>query len=222
MKEAIMSTSRVEQRFFTTTRGRIIALLRRASRTVEELAQALSLTDNAVRVQLATLERDGIVEQRGTRRSARKPSAAYALTEEGERLFPKAYGPVLRRLLDVLAEELPPEELEALLRTVGRRLAAEQPVAAGDRAGRVAAAVGILNELGGLAELEEEADSYVICGYSCPLSTLALQRPEVCQMAEALLSELTGEPVQEQCERGAVLQCRFRLPRNGAHEAVST
>ena len=50
-------------RFFTSTRGKIITLLRRASRTVDELAQALDLTDNAVRAQLAALERDGLVQR---------------------------------------------------------------------------------------------------------------------------------------------------------------
>ena len=39
----------LSQRFFASTRGRIVALLRRESRTVDELAQALDLTDNAVR-----------------------------------------------------------------------------------------------------------------------------------------------------------------------------
>ena len=42
-----------KQRFFSSTRGRIVALLRRTSRTVDELAQALDLTDNAVRAHLA-------------------------------------------------------------------------------------------------------------------------------------------------------------------------
>jgi len=79
------------QRFFESTRGRIIMLLRRASRTVEELAQALELTDNAVRAHLATLERDGLVRQRGARRGSGKPAFVYELTSETEQLFPKAY-----------------------------------------------------------------------------------------------------------------------------------
>jgi predicted ArsR family transcriptional regulator len=208
-----MSTSRADQRFFTTTRGRMIALLRRAPRTVEELAQALDLTDNGVRVHITALERDGIVEQQGQRRGTRKPSALYALTAEGEQLFPKAYGPVLRELLDVLAEQLPPEALEEMLRVVGRRLAAEHPSAPAEPRARALAAVGVLNELGGLAELEAEGDRLLICGYSCPLSAMALRRPEICQLAAALLSEVIGGPVQEACERGTTLQCRFRLPQ---------
>ena len=209
-----MSTNRADQRFFTTTRGRIIALLRRAPRTIEELAQALDLTDNAVRVQIATLERDGIVEQQGLRRGARKPSAVYVLTAEGEQLFPKAYGPVLRELLDVLAEQMPPAALAETLRVVGRRLAAAQPAAPAEPGARALAAVGVLNELGGLAELEEDGEGRLICGYSCPLSAVTLRRPEICQLAAALLSEVVGGPVQEECERGATLQCRFRLPQD--------
>src|SRR2546423_4616771 len=97
------------QRFFESTRGRIIMLLRRADRTVEELAQALNLTDNAVRAHLATLERDGLVRQRGARRGAGKPAFVYEPTPEAEQLFPKAYGSVLRELLQVLEEDLPDE-----------------------------------------------------------------------------------------------------------------
>ena len=99
-----MAITNWNQRFFSSTRGRIVVLLRRASRTVDELAQALDLTDNAVRTHLTTLERDGIVQQRGERRSTSKPAHVYDLTPAAEQLFPKAYGPVLQRLLAVLAQ----------------------------------------------------------------------------------------------------------------------
>lgn len=88
--------TRWDQRFFASTRGQVVALLRRSSRTVEELAQALGLTDNAVRAHLAALERDGLARQHGVRRGGGKPAYAYELTTEAERLFPKAYVPVLR------------------------------------------------------------------------------------------------------------------------------
>src|SRR5215210_6570710 len=108
-------------------------LLRRSGRTVEELARPLGLTDNGVRAHLAMLERDGLVRQRGSVRRGSgggKPAYVYELTPEAEDLFPKAYEPVLRRLLDVLSERLGPEESEALLRSVGRLLAEEHPMRA--------------------------------------------------------------------------------------------
>jgi len=203
-----MSTSHWDQRFFGSTRGQIVALLRRASRTVEELAQALSLTDNGVRAHLATLERDGLVQQRGVRRGGGKPAYVYELTPEGERLFPKADGPVLRSLLDLLAERLEPEQLETLLRAAGQRIAAAQPGATGDTRARLELAVETLNALGGLAELEEGSDSLVIRGYRCPLADIVPGHPEACHLAEALLCELTGLPFQEHCDR-TELHCCF-------------
>jgi len=65
--------------FFASRRGQIITLLRRSSRTVDELAQVLGLTHTAVRAHLAALERDGLVQQRSERRSSGKPSSVYDL-----------------------------------------------------------------------------------------------------------------------------------------------
>jgi predicted ArsR family transcriptional regulator len=57
--------TRLDRKFFESTRGQIVTLLRRAGLTVDELAQEVGLTNNGVRAHLATLERDGIVRQSG-------------------------------------------------------------------------------------------------------------------------------------------------------------
>src|SRR2546429_5370746 len=132
-----MSTSNWNQRFFSSTRGRIVTLLRRASQTVDELAQALHLTDNAVRAHLATLERDGYVKQQGARRSASKPAYVYELGPAAEQLFRKAYEPVLQQLLAEVSARLSPEEMDATLRSVGRRIA-HDAIPQGDTVNRVA------------------------------------------------------------------------------------
>lgn len=205
---------RWDRRFFESRRGRIVALLRRSGRTVEELARELDLTDNGVRAHLATLERDGLVRQRGSvRRSGGKPAYVYELTPEAEELFPKAYGLVLRRLLDVMVERLGPEETEALLRAVGRRMADERTVPpVDDVRARLEAVVAVLDELGGMAELEERGDTVlVIRGYSCPLAAAVPDHPEVCRLAESLLTELVGVPVHEHCDRGERPRCCFEV-----------
>ena len=99
-----MALKRWDQRFFESTRGRVVSHLRRRRHTVEELAQELELTDNAIRAHLATLERDGIVRQQGVRRGAGKPSYDYDLTPDAEALFPKAYEPVLRELIGAIED----------------------------------------------------------------------------------------------------------------------
>ena len=203
-----------DKRFFESTRGRIVALLRRYGSTVEELARELGLTDNGIRAHLAVLERDGMVRQRGSVRHGSgggKPAYVYELAPEAEDLFPRAYEPVLRRLLDVLREREGEERSEALLRTVGGRLAEERGVPAGDARARLEAAVDVLNELGGLAEFEESDGGLAIRGYSCPLAGVTPDHPEVCRMAETLISELAGVPVQEHCDRGERPRCCFEI-----------
>lgn len=199
-------------RFFASTRGKIITLLRRSSWTVEELAQALALTDNAVRAQLAVLERDGLVHQHGIRPSSSKPAFVYSLTEAAEELFAKAYSPVLRSLLEELNERMTAEEVEEVLRSTGRRLVAQWPLPRGELYVRLKAAISVLDALGGLAELEQQNGAYVIRGYRCPLAAVVPGHPEVCRLAESLLTELVGMPVQEQCDRGEKVGCRFVVP----------
>jgi predicted ArsR family transcriptional regulator len=113
--------------------------------------------------------------------------------------------------LDELAERLGPEGSEALLRSVGRRMAEGQVAPTDDTRSRLEAAVEMLNELGGLAELEEHNGGFVIRGYSCPLAAVTPDHPRVCRMAEALLTELAGVPVHEHCERGERPRCCFEV-----------
>ena len=188
--------------------------MRRAGFTVDELARELDLTNNGVRAHLAVLERDGIVRQRGSvRRSSGggKPAYVYELTREAEDLFPKAYEPTLSRLLDVLSDQLGPGESEALLRSVGRRLAEEHTTRADGAHARLETAVEVFNELGGLAELEERDGTVFIRGYSCPLASVTPDHPEVCSMAEALVAEVAGVPVHERCDRGERPRCCFEI-----------
>ena len=203
-----------DERFFESTRGQIVTLLRRSGRTVEELAHSQGLTDNGVRAHLAVLERDGIVRQRGSVRRGSgggKPAYVYELTPKAEDLFTKAYEPTLRRLLDVLAERIGPADTDVLLRAVGRGLAEGKTVPTDGTRARLEAAVGVLNELGGLAQLEERDGALVIQGYSCPLAAVTVDHPEVCRMAETLVTEVAGMPVYERCNRGERPRCCFEV-----------
>src|SRR5690349_14955002 len=103
------------ERFLASTRGRILGELRREPRTVNDLAAATGLTDNAVRAHLVTLERDGLVRPGGTRPSTRKPNVVYELTSEAAQLFPKPYAAVLVQLLEVLGERMDSANLDEIL-----------------------------------------------------------------------------------------------------------
>src|SRR5438876_8162864 len=108
-----------KKRLLSSTRGRVLALLRDEHRTVNDLASALNLTDNAVRAHLLSLERDGLVQQYGTRPGTRKPHAAYGLSTEAEHIFPKAYGTLLAYFVTVLSIRLTAPVLRATMPAVG-------------------------------------------------------------------------------------------------------
>jgi predicted ArsR family transcriptional regulator len=199
------------RRFFTGTRGRIVALLRRAGRTVEELAAALDLTDNAVRAQLAAMERDGLVRQRGERKGTRKPAVEYELDPEAETALSRAYVPLVGALMQVLATRLPHAELERVLREAGRRAAEALPRPGGDPEERVRAAGRVLDGLGGLTEIEPDDGGWTIRSAGCPLAELVGKHPETCIALEALVAELTSLPVREACDRRQRPACRFEV-----------
>jgi predicted ArsR family transcriptional regulator len=196
-----------------TTRGRLIALLRAADHTVDELAVALELTDNAIRAQLASLERDGIVETRGLRRGAGKPSVLYGVTADYETARSRAYIPFAVTLLDELASRMPAGRLKSMLRAAGRRWAAGFGAPTGNVRAKARAAADLLRELGGQVEVVEERDGrLVLQGASCPLSAVVQSNPGACTAVESLLSELLETPVQEACDRtGARPRCRFLI-----------
>src|SRR5579885_621282 len=208
-----MKTTKMDERFFNSTRGRIVTMLRGAACTVEELARSLELTDNAVRAHLATLERDGMVKQKGVRRGFRKPHYTYTLSHEAEALFPKAYDVLLNQLLAVLKARVPRKRLDEILREVGRSLAALQ-APGGKREGiesRAKKAVQALAQLGGKASAEREGDEWFIRSESCPLAAAVSEHPEVCGRAEALVAQSIGSSVLEQCDREGRPKCRFAI-----------
>jgi predicted ArsR family transcriptional regulator len=200
------------ERLTGETTSKLLSLLRRSRLTITALADALHLTDNAVRTHIAALERDGIVEHVGTERgTGGKPARVYGLTGEGEELFPKAYALVLGGLVEELARVDGWERATTLLRAVGQRAAPAASAASADREGRVAAAATALRSLGGDVEVQRTARGYTLQGYGCPLSAVTMKHPEVCALARALVEEITGQSVTECCERNGRPRCRFRI-----------
>src|SRR5687768_348189 len=164
--------TKISSHHLASSKEKIVQLLRRARHSVNDLAHALGLTDNAVRASLARLERDGLAQQAGSRASVRKPEAVYDITPKAERLFAKGYAPALATLLAVMEAGLDDKELDTQLREAGRRLAAPHlpSLSRLPFLQRAQKTLEILEDLGGLADLEDRDGQLYVRGFGCPFS----------------------------------------------------
>jgi predicted ArsR family transcriptional regulator len=204
----------LRQQWLDTSRGRIVSILRTGGQTADDIAAKLGLTRSAVRLQITSMERDGVVRKVGKRPGTTRPSHVFELTPEIEQLLSKAYVPLLTQLVDVFAKALPAQQAEALLRKTGKGLAKELTRAtrlAGGLKSRVVAASELMNEhLGALTEVESNG-AIVIRGAGCPLAALTGKHRGVCLAIESLVTEIVGVPVRECCDREGRPRCCFEV-----------
>jgi predicted ArsR family transcriptional regulator len=200
-------------RLFKSTRGKILELLRARESTVNELAEQLHLTDNAVRAHLASLERDRLVMQSGFKAGVRKPHATYVLGPEAEQLYPKAYGRLVSLLMSLFSRQVEPRNLRAGMRAAGRDVAQEhlRELRGKTRQQRIDAALDVLKDRGGTASFHEQDGKHFIYGNGCPIAAATTNHPEACLLAESLLTEIIGTPVKQHCIRGPAPSCRFEI-----------
>jgi predicted ArsR family transcriptional regulator len=206
-------TSRRDSSRQDATRGRLLALLREGTWTVDDLATRLELTDNAVRFHLTSLEDAGTVRKNGVLRKegAGKPADLYTLTPEAEESFSRAYAPVLAVLLAELRETMSTTQLVAFLRRAGTRLAKGLPRSSGSLSHRVAGAAELLNALGGVTAVEKSGNTYQIIGRACPLSRAVEADHCVCAAVTALVAEVVDADVAERCDRSGRPRCHFEI-----------
>ena len=198
------------------TRDRIVRLLLKKPQTIEELAAQLDVTENAVRAQIALLQRDRTVEVQGSVKSGRRPAAVYGVQAGADLHISRAYPAVLAHLVKVLADRMPQKEFKAVLKELGKELAASAPRVSGDARQRVGGAVRYLRSLGSLAEMTEEKGRIVITSSGCPIGQVVANDRRACLAMEALIGQLTGLPVAEHCDHSAHPRCRFEITVTGS------
>lgn len=207
-----MIETKLDTRFFESTRGQIVMLLRMSTMTVNELADRLKLTDNAIRSHLMSLERDRLVEQKGLIKGIRKPHYAYGLTEEARHLFPKPYAFLFNKLIGVLKKSLSAANVVIMLRDIGHGIGDENSSDNGaDFDARVSESLKALEILGGAAKVVRENGKVTIKSENCPFNEAVSEHPEVCKIAESMIEEIMGRTVREVCDRKSSPKCYFEI-----------
>jgi predicted ArsR family transcriptional regulator len=209
-----MAAERKEQ---GSTRRSILHLLRRhGEMTALELSERLFVGAVGIRQHLGLLERDGLVQVVGLRRSIGRPANLYALTPTAQERFPRNYDRLALELLAQVEVHGGPQAVNQLL--VARReqeFRALAPSFAGKSLReRVVALSDLLAQQGYMCEWEETPDgSYLLTEYNCPLDCVARRCPQLCAQEARLYADLLATPV---IQESTIVQgencCRYRIP----------
>lgn len=202
-------------RFFQTTRGKIVAeLRRRQSASAADLAALFGLSPNAVRQQLVVLERDGLVEETSVRRGPTKPTLEFSLTPEADKLFPQQYDKMLAAVLREVKDRYGPPAVEEIFAGISRRAVEKTKarVTAPDTEGKVAQLTDVLRNHGVAAEYSLIDGGFMLTEHTCPYSGVVKEHPEVCSVIHHVLDETIGgrhEQVESLATGGK--SCKFEL-----------
>lgn len=191
------------------TRERIIRLLLARPLTIAAMARQLGMTQNAVRAQMALLQREGAAEPQGEVKGTRRPSIVYGLLPGADAQLSRAYPSMVSHLVRILSEELSSKEFEEIMKKLGRLLASAVPRALGDVTERVKQAIGFLGTLGSISEMTEEDGKLVISSDGCPIGVAVAANVHACFSMEAMIREVTGLEVAQECRHGTRSRCRF-------------
>jgi predicted ArsR family transcriptional regulator len=192
----------------------VLDLIRRGARTVNTLAERLRISDNAVRVHLVALERDGLIVRSGLVRSgaAGQPAAEYELTTGGELALSSAYPAAMVALAGAIGEKLDVRARRALFLEAGKRLAATIGHRDNGSLGAKAnACAELIESLGGSAAITNARGHAMLEGAGCPLAAAVRSEPATCWLVEGLLEGHTGVNAEQMCNHGERPSCRFRL-----------
>jgi len=208
-------------RFFQTTRGKIVTeLRRRGSASATDLARSFGLSANAVRQQLMVLERDGLVAETSVRRGPTKPTYEFSLTPDADKLFPQAYDKMLTAVLRELRSQFGAAGVARVFEGLSRRAVdrARLAVTADEPEAKVAQLTEMLRKSGVVAEYSLIDGGFVLHEHSCPYSNTAKEHPEVCQVIHQVIDEtIGGEHAQTESLAHGGKECRFELhPVTGA------
>lgn len=206
----------MHDRFFESTRGKIVGALRdRRSASAFDLAQVFGLSPNAIRQQLVVLERDGLIAGKSVRRGKTKPTVEYSLTPEADRYFPQRYDKMLNAVLREIRATGGDDAVKAVFDGIGRRAAERLKSNVIDLTSedRLATVVSALKASGVTAAMEKtEHGTLLLHERTCPYASVVAENPEACSAIHTILdSVVPGKAQQVESLATGGGECRFEI-----------
>jgi predicted ArsR family transcriptional regulator len=202
------------ERFFESTRGKILAALRGGRGTAFELARRFGISPNAVRQQLLILERDGLVSGHPVRRGKTKPTLEYVLTPKAEEYFPQHYDRMLNAVLREIRASGGEPAVRAIFDAIAKRSASKlkAKVESLGTDQRVEVLATMLRDRGVAVDYDLVDGSYVLHEHNCPYAKTVAENPELCSVIHQVIEEvLPGKTRQVESLATGGAECRFEI-----------
>ena len=160
---------------------------------IPRLSKLRGVNLNAVRQQLAMLQREGLVEVRIEKARVGRPTQLYALTDKADALFPQAYGPLALTLLRQLREVDGEKKIDQMFdqRTKSLVAAYKKRVAGMTLGEKWQELARIRAEEGYMARVEGKG----LTEHHCPIAAIAKEFPQVCLFEKKLFEAVLGGPL---------------------------
>lgn len=191
------------------TRDEVLRLLyERGECSVADLAEAIGVSDSAVRRHLDLLEADGLVDTRLERIPRGRPITRFALSAAGEEdRAAEHYQRLLSRLSPALVNLTPDEIrgqsgreiLDRVFDHVAASVADEHrgKVTSTNLDERVQQVLSVLTEEGILREVEDGGDFYRLKNAGCPYRSTAMETAACCSADRRTIELLLDVPVEQ-------------------------
>lgn len=193
--------------------------------TVNDLANAASISPITVRHHLNALLAERLIIAKSVRQPVGRPYYSYTLSEAGHEQFPQKYLSLTTRLLVEFKDRFPPVVVNDLFESLVQKIVDEHrnKFASLSFEERLDYTVELLAEEGFLARWEQVGDAYQIIEFSCPFLGIGQQHAEICSLDTTLIEAVMGTTIeQHSCMLNGDNCCQFtidqhQIPLNEVH-----
>lgn len=181
---------------------------------IDEIAEQLDISRNAVQQHLSGLEQEQLIKKDVLKSTGGRPSRNYVLTERGINYFPKQYSWFCNLVLSELKSEMTEEAFRQFMWRLGVKLAKTLIGQFSDKKPdeKIAALIDAMQSLGYHAILDSNSGQPSIKASNCVYHDLAQQFPDLCDFDHALISTLLDLPIEQTtCMARNDCSCRFLI-----------
>lgn len=192
-----------------------LLLKNREGLSIDEIANALSLSRNAIQQHFLLLKKDCYIKEGVLKKTAGRPVRTFVLTEAGLHCFPKQYAWFSELILTDLKDEMGSEAFTRYMKKLGTTLSQNLlPNFEGKKTEtRIDELMSVLESLGFQATASKSStDNYEIKACNCVYHNLAQKHQEICEFDTTLISTLLDKKVNMvECMAKGGNYCHFLI-----------